>query len=352
LGQRLWLDDLTRELLQSGTLARYIRDFGISGLTSNPSTFDHAVGNTTSYDDSIRSLSAEGLTGADRFFALALEDVTRAADLFRPIFDATDGLDGWASLEVSPLLADDAAGTVRQVRDLARRGGRPNLYLKIPGTKAGLVAIEEAIAAGLPVNVTLLFSREQYLAAARAWQRGIERRIDAGLPPAVSSVASLFVSRWDKAVMDRVPADLRNRLGIAVAKLTYRAYRELVESSEWKRLEAAGVRPQRLLFASTGTKDPSVRDTLYVEALAAPDTINTIPDATLKAAADHGVIKDVLPRDGGDGERTLQAFRRAGVEPAELAETLQRDGARAFVESWNHLLGQIAARADLVSQAR
>jgi transaldolase len=350
LGQRLWLDNITRDLLVSGTLERYIRDFAITGLTSNPAIFDHAIRNTASYDEAIRDGTARGLSTEALFYDLALADVIAAAGLFRPIYDATAGVDGWASFEVSPLLADDAAATVRDTVQLHERAGLPNLFIKIPGTQAGVVAIEESIFAGVPINVTLLFSREQYLAAADAYMRGVERRIAAGLDPRVDSVASVFVSRWDVAVKNKVPPELRNRLGIAIAKRAYKAYRELLASPRWAKLAAAGARPQRLLWASTGTKDPSASDTLYIEALAAPDTINTIPDKTLLAYADHGRLRGELPADGGDAEATLAEFARAGVDQAELAERLLREGTQAFDKSWSDLMACIASKVRLVGK--
>jgi len=350
LGQRLWLDNLTRDLLVSGTLGRYVRDFAITGLTSNPAIFDHAIRNTASYDQAIRDGTARGLSTEELFFDLALGDVAAAADLFRPIHDATEGVDGWASFEVSPLLADDAAGTVRETVRLHTRVQRPNLFIKIPGTRAGIGAIEESIFAGVPINVTLLFSREQYLAAAEAYLRGVERRIAAGLNPRVDSVASLFVSRWDVAVRDTVPQTLRNRLGIAIAKRTYKAYRELLASPRWAKLAASGARPQRLLWASTGTKDPTASDTLYIEALAAPDTINTVPDKTLLAYADHGRLRGELPLDGGDAESTLAEFARAGVDEKALAERLLREGTQAFDKSWNDLMECIASKVRLLGK--
>ena len=297
LGQSLWLDNITRDLLDRGTLRSYIGELSVTGLTSNPTIFDHAIRKGDAYDDAIHRKTDEGKAGEPLFLELALEDLTRAADLFRPIHDATAGVDGWVSLEVSPLLVDDAGGTIREVARLHGRARRSNLFIKIPGTGSGLKAIEESIFAGVPVNVTLLFSREQYVAAAEAYMRGIERRIAGGLDPKVSSVASLFVSRWDVAVKDKVAGELRNRLGIAIARRTYKAYRELLASPRWQKLAGAGARPQRLLWASTGTKDPGAPDTLYVEALAAPDTINTIPDKTLLAFADHGTLDDRLEPD-------------------------------------------------------
>ena len=322
LGQNLWVDNISREMLETGTLARYIADYCVTGLTSNPTIFEHAVGQGNFYDKSITRLAKLHDSAEELFFALALEDLTTAADLFRPVFDATAGLDGWVSLEVSPLLVDNAAGTIQAATELHAAANRPNLFIKIPGTVAGVEAIEESIFAGVPVNVTLLFSSAQYLAAAEAYMRGIERRIEAGLNPDVPSVASLFVSRWDVAVQAKVAATLRNQLGIAIAMRTYKAYRDLLTSSRWVQLAAAGARPQQLLWASTGTKDPAASDTLYIEALAAADTINTIPEKTLKAFADHGTVSAVLPADGGNAEMVLQTFKREGVDIDALAARL------------------------------
>lgn len=344
IGQSLWLDNITREMLDNGTLARYVDEFSITGLTSNPTIFDAAIGNTRAYDAAIRDKMTGGSSGEALFIELALEDLRRAADLFRPAYDATGGVDGWASMEISPLLVADTAGSIAAARRVHDQGHRANLFVKIPGTPEGVPAIEESIFAGVPINVTLLFSREQYDAAANAWLRGIERRLAAGLDPRVPSVASLFVSRWDKAVADRVPPDLVNRLGIAIAGRTYRAYRELLASARWRTLAAAGARPQRLLWASTGTKDPKASETLYIEALAAPDTINTIPEKTLRAFADHGVVGKVMAEDGGDAEDVLARFRQAGIDIDALAAQLQRDGAKAFVKSWGELLSRIAAK--------
>ena len=345
LGQSLWLDNISRGLLADGTLRRYIAELSVTGLTSNPAIFDHAIRNGGAYDSAIRRKTAEGKSGEGLFFDLALEDLTQAADLFRPAHDRTDGVDGWVSLEVSPLLANDTAGTIEAAAQLHARAGRANLFIKIPGTPEGIPAIEASIHAGVPINVTLLFSADQYLAAAEAYLRGIERRLAAGLNPRVDSVASLFVSRWDVAVKDVVPRELRNRLGIAVAKRTYKAYRDLLASPRWRRLADAGARTQRLLWASTGTKDPGASDTLYVEALAAPDTINTIPDRTLIAFADHGQLSGVMPVDGGDAEDTLAAFRRAGVDDAALATQLQRQGTASFDKSWQDLLACLASKS-------
>ncbi len=351
LGQSLWLDNITREMLMDGTLRRYVDDFNVTGLTSNPTIFDRAIRDGSFYDDSIRQRTAAGQSGEDLFIDLALEDLAQAADLFGPAHAATGGVDGWVSMDVSPLLADDTAGSIREAKRLHARARRSNLFIKIPGTRAGVPAIEDAIFAGVPINVTLLFSREQYLAAANAYLRGIERRIAAGLDPKVDSAASLFVSRWDVAVKDKVPHELRNRLGIAIAKRTYKAYRELLASPRWRALEGAGARVQRLLWASTGTKDPEAPDTLYIEALAAPDTINTIPDKTLLAFADHGRLSGALPVDGGDAEHLIDEFRRRGVDDAALADQLQVEGAQAFDKAWHDLVDCIAAKSEALDSA-
>jgi transaldolase len=345
LGQSLWLDNITREILDNGTLQRYIDDFSITGLTSNPTIFDEAIGGTSAYDAGIRDAAAAGKSGETLFVELALEDLRRAADLFRPAFIASEEVDGWVSMEVSPLLAADTSGSVVAAKEIHRQADRPNLFVKIPGTPEGLGAIEEAIFAGVPINVTLLFSREQYIAAAEAYLRGVERRIEAGLDPRVGSVASLFISRWDKAVSGKLPDALRNRLGIAIGQRTYRAYRELLASARWKKLADAGARPQRLLWASTGTKDPTASDTLYVAALAAPDTINTMPEKTLQAWAAHGDFAHAMQADGADAEAVLARFAQAGIDIDALALQLQRDGAQAFVKSWKELLQRIAEKS-------
>jgi len=350
-GQSLWLDNITRDLLESGTLARYINELSVTGLTSNPTIFDHAIKNSSSYDAAIRKKVREGRSGEELFFELALEDLTRAADLFRPIWDRTRGVDGWVSLEVSPLLAHDTASTLAAAKTLQARAGRPNLLIKIPGTKEGLPAIEEAIFAGVPINVTLLFSAAQYLAAAEAFMRGIERRVAAGLPPEIESVASVFISRWDAAVKDRVPAALRNQLGIAIAKRTYKAYRTLLDSPRWQRVFNEGARPQRLLWASTGTKDPGASDVLYIRSLAAPFTVNTMPEGTLKALADHGAIGEMLPADGGDSEEVLARFAGAGIDVDALAAQLQDEGAKSFVGSWQELMSVLAAKSSALAKA-
>jgi transaldolase len=346
LGQSLWLDNITREILDDGTLRRYIEQYSITGLTSNPTIFDEAIGKTAAYDKGIRQKAEAGLSGDDLFVELALEDLRRAADLFRPEFDRTKGIDGWVSMEVSPLLANDTQGTVDAALRIYKQAGRPNLYVKIPGTPAGVPAIEAAIFAGVPVNVTLLFSREQYLTVADAYLRAIERRIAAGLDPKINSVASVFVSRWDRAVADKVPPELSNRLGIAIMQRTYRAHGELIGSQRWKDLEAKGARKQRMLWASTGTKDPKAPAGLYVEALAAPDTVDTMPEKTLLAfAAAGGKLPGVMPKDGGDAEEVLARFARAGIDVNALATQLQAEGAASFVKSWTELMQRIQEKS-------
>ena len=351
LGQSLWLDNITRDLITSGTLARYIDELSVTGLTSNPTIFDHAIKNSSAYDDAIRRAKKERKSGEQIFFDLAVDDIARAADLFRAAFERTCGVDGYASLEVSPLLVHDTARTLAEVKDLHARAGRLNVFIKIPGTVEGLPAIEEAIFAGIPINVTLLFSREHYLAAANAYLRGIERRIAAGLEPDVASVASLFVSRWDVAVAGKVPATLGNRLGIAIAQRTYKAYCDLIASARCMRTLNAGARVQRLLLASTGTTDPKASDVLYIEALAAPFTVNTMPDATLKAFADHGKVGATMPPDGGDCEAVLAKFAGAGIDIDALAAKLQDEGAEAFVKSWNDLIDVVAAKGEALATA-
>jgi transaldolase len=349
LGQSLWLDDITRDLLDSGTLAMYIEKWSVTGLTSNPTIFDHAITHSRLYDREIARLLDTGLQGEDLFFDLAIQDLRRAADLFVPIHRRTATVDGWVSLEVSPLLAYDTQGTVAAAEALRAKADKPNLFIKIPGTQQGLPAIEEAIFRGVPVNVTLLFSPEHYLAASDAYMRGLERRAEAGLPPDVRSVASLFISRWDRATAATVPDHLQNRLGIAIGEHAYGAFRNQLDSDRWHRLENLGARAQRLLFASTGTKDPKVSDLLYVGGLAAPNTVNTMPQATLKATADHGVIARSLARDGGKSAAVLAEFADAGVDIATLADKLQADGAAAFVASWQDLLQTIDAKSKVLS---
>jgi transaldolase len=351
LGQSIWLDNITRGLLNSGTLRRYIREFSVTGLTSNPTIFDHAIKNSSDYDSAIAEKMNEGKSGETLFFELALEDLNQAADMFRPIHDLTNGVDGWVSLEVSPLLAHDTSATLAAAKELHARAGCPNLFIKIPGTKEGLPAIEEAIFAGVPVNVTLLFSRDQYVAAAEAYLRGIERRIAAGLNPDVGSVASLFVSRWDVAVREKVPEALCNQLGIAIAGQVYESYRAVLNSPRWQRILNAGGRSQRLLWASTGTKDPQASDTLYVHALAAPFTVNTMPEATLIAFADHGDTGETLSTSDDDCDEVLGNFSQAGVNVDALGVQLQVEGAESFVKSWNDLLECIASKSTALKAA-
>src|SRR5215469_2573214 len=350
-GQSLWLDNITRDLLDSGTLKRYIDELSITGLTSNPTIFDHAIKNSATYDSTIITKLKKGTSAEALFFELAMEDLTRAADLFRPVHEKTNGVDGWVSLEVSPLLAYDTASTLRAAKELFARANRPNLLIKIPGTAQGLPAIEEAIFAGIPINVTLLFSREHYVAAAEAFVRGIERRIEAGLNPLVGSVASVFVSRWDTAVASKVPDALHNKLGIAIAGRIYKAYRTLLSSPRWQRIYNAGGLPQRLLWASTGTKDPSASDILYVKALAAPFTVNTMPEKTLSALATHTEIGTIIAADGGDCEEVLQKFGAAGIDAEALAAQLQEEGAKSFVQSWNDLMKVIASKTAALAAA-
>jgi transaldolase len=350
-GQSIWLDHITRGLVRSGTLARYVRELAVTGLTSNPTIFDHAIANGTEYDAAIREKTARGLAGEALFVELALEDLRQAADVLRPVHEATNGVDGWVSFEVLPTLANDTAGSLAAAKRLHAQADRPNLFIKIPGTPEGVPAIEEAVFAGVPINVTLLFSAEHYRAAAEAYLRGVERRVAAGLNPHVPSVASIFVSRWDVAVAGTVPAALEGRLGIAVAKRTYRAYRELLASDRWLRLVNFGARSQRLLFASTGTKDPELPDVLYVKALAAPHTVNTMPEKTLLALAGHGEVGAMLPADGGDADAVLGEFAAAGVDRDAVAATLQRDGAAAFLKSWQDLVACLERKRAAVAAA-
>ena len=351
LGQSLWLDNITRDLLDNGTLKRYIDEFSITGLTSNPTIFEHAISKSSSYDAEISRLAKAGVSSEDAFFELALHDLTRAADLFAAVHQRTAGIDGFVSLELSPLMAYDTQKSVAAARLLHDKGNRPNLYIKIPGTTEGVPAIEESIANGVAINVTLLFSREQYQASAEAYMRGLERRVSSGLSPDVRSVASVFLSRWDGATMDKVPGPLRNKLGIAVGQQVYKAYRDILESDRWQRLANFGARPQRLLFASTGTKDPRASDVLYINALAAPNTINTIPEKTLLAFHDHGNVTETLPRNGGNCEAVLADFRKAGIDLDKLAADLQSQGATSFDESWKKLLEAIETKGKALQSA-
>jgi transaldolase len=339
LGQSLWIDNISRETLRDGSLARLIAGFSVTGLTSNPTIFEKAMGGGDAYDDDIARMAREGRSAEDLFFALAVDDLQKAADLFAPAHEASGGVDGWVSLEVSPLLVNDTRGSIQAAASLHAQAARRNLFIKIPGTPEGIPAIEESIYRGIPINVTLLFSREQYQAAAEAYMKGIERRLNDGKSPVVESVASLFVSRWDTGAKEAVSPQYQNRLGIAVAMRTYKAYRELLASERWKKLAAAGAHPQRLLWASTGTKDPKAPETLYVEALAAPDTVDTMPDKTLEAFAERGRVGALLPEDGGDSEQTIAEIRRQGVDIEALADKLQKDGGDAFKRSWGELIG-------------
>jgi transaldolase len=350
-GQSIWLDNITRDLLLTGTLDRYVKELSVTGLTSNPTIFDKALRQGTAYDTALRVNARAGVSHEELFFQLALEDLTRAADLFRPIHERTAGVDGWVSLEVSPLLAADAKSTLVQAKELHARAKRPNLFIKIPGTPDGLPAIEEAIFAGIPINVTLLFSAKQYQAAAEAWLRGVERRLDEGLNPNIASVASVFISRWDVAIAGKVPAALENKLGIAVAQDCYKAYSQLLSSPRWRRVFNEGARPQRLLFASTGTKDPNAPDVLYVRGLVAPLTVNTMPEGTLRAFAAHGELGPQLPADGGGSAAQLDEFTASGVDLEALAIRLQQEGAASFVTSWQDLLGVIAAKSAASAKA-
>jgi transaldolase len=345
LGQSIWLDNITRELLDSGTLKRYLDDLSVTGLTSNPTIFDHAITHSKSYDSEIRRLVGTGLSGEELFFELAVQDLTRAADLFAPIHERTAGVDGWVSLEVSPLLAYDAKATVAEARALHKKANRRNLFIKIPGTKQGAPAIEDATFLGVPVNVTLLFTRDHYLAAAEAYMRGLELRVASGLSPDIPSVASLFISRWDKATMDQVPDWDRDKLGVAIGQQAYAAYRDVLESDRWQQLASCGARPQRLLFASTGTKDPKASDVLYIGALAAPNTVNTMPEETLLAFGEHGRVSGVIPRGGADCEQVLAEFGRVGIDVAQLGADLQKEGAKSFDDSWQDLLNAIEAKS-------
>jgi len=345
LGQSLWLDNITRDLLDKGTLQRYITELSVTGLTSNPTIFDHAITHSSSYDAEIRRLVGTGSSGEALFFELAVQDLSRAADLFAPIHERTATVDGWVSLEVSPLLAYDTKATVDEAKNLHKKANRRNLFIKIPGTKEGSPAIEEAIFSGVSVNVTLLFTREHYIAAADAYMRGLERRVAANLSPDVRSVASLFISRWDKATMDKVPARDRDRLGVAIGQQAYKAYRDVLASDCWQRLANYGARSQRLLFVSTAIKDPKASDVLYIGGLAAPNTVNTMPEETLLAFSEHGRVSGAIPRDGADSEQVLAEFGRVGIDVAKLGSDLQTEGAKSFVDSWQDLLKAIATKS-------
>ncbi len=350
VGQSLWLDNITRNLLSSGTLGKYVDEWAVTGLTSNPSIFNQAIGKSADYDDDIRASLKKGMSSEDLFFDLAQSDLARAAELFQPVYDRTDGVDGWVSLEVSPMLAYDTKGTIEAAKELHADANRHNLFIKIPGTPEGIPAIEEAIFSGVPVNVTLLFSREHYLAAAEAYLRGVERRIEKGLNPNVGSVASLFISRWDAAIAEKAPADLKNKLGIAIGQDCYKAYCDFLTTPRFLRARNNGARAQRLLWASTGTKDPAAPDTMYVEAFASPFTVNTMPEPTLKAFADHGKVGEVLKADGGESQATLAKFAEAGVDTKALAAKLQKEGAESFVKAWTELMGVIEGKGEALKK--
>lgn len=348
-GQSLWLDNITRPMLRDGVLKGYIDELSVTGLTSNPTIFDKAISGGDAYDEHIAEVGSHAESAEEIFFELAISDLRDATDLFSSVHRRTAGVDGYCSLEVSPKLADDTKATIEQAAYLHAKTGRDNLYVKIPGTPAGLPAIEESVFAGIPINVTLLFSREQYLAAADAYMRGIERRIEAGLDPNGHSVASIFMSRWDVAVTGKVPDELHNRLGLAVGYRAYRAYRELLDSQRMQRLMNEGARPQRLLWASTGTKDPEASDVLYIEGFASPFTVNTMPEPTLHAFADHGRVDELVPADGGDAEEVLAEFGKAGIDVEALAARLQEEGKQAFAKSWEDMLGTIESRRQVVA---
>ncbi len=341
LGQSLWIDNITRPMVSEGVLKGYIDELDVTGLTSNPTIFDKAISQGDAYDEQIEQEAPSTASTEELFFRLAVADLQDAADLFAASHARSDGIDGFVSLEVSPKLADDTAATIEQAKLLHGQAARDNVFIKIPGTAAGHEAIASTIHAGIPVNVTLLFSREHYLAAADAYMTGVERRLADGLDPAVPSVASLFVSRWDKAVSETVPDELRDKLGIAIGGRAYRAYRELLDSERWQSLANRGARPQRLLWASTGTKDPNASDVLYIEGLAAPFTVNTMPENTLVAFSEHGSVGGPLAADGGDAEDVLARFDEAGFDVGALAAGLQEEGKGSFVDSWNELLSSI-----------
>jgi transaldolase len=343
-GLSIWLDNITRKMLDNGVLQKYITELSVTGLTSNPSIFEAAIAKTSDYDAAITNISKPGITDEEVFFDLAIEDIQRAADLFLSVFEKTNGLDGFVSIEVSPLLAYDTENTLKAAKDIHQKVNRPNAFIKIPGTPEGLPAIEKAIAEGIPVNVTLLFSAEQYEAAALAWLKGVETRIGLGLNPDVRSVASVFVSRWDKAVAEKAPLALRNKLGIAVMQKTYHAYQQFLNSERVQRVMNFGAFPQRLLWASTGTKDPDASDVLYVTNLVAPYTVNTIPENTLLAFADHGETGEPMPDNTKSADQILKQFEDISVNYLQLAEQLQKEGAEAFNKSWENLIDSISTK--------
>lgn len=343
-GVSLWLDNITRKMLDNGVLQQYITEFSVTGLTSNPSIFEAAIAKTGDYDEAIRKGSNDGLSDEEVFFNLAIEDIQRAADLFLPAYKATNGLDGYVSIEVSPLLAFDAENTIKAAKAIHDKVNRPNVFIKIPGTRQGLRAIERSIAEGIPINVTLLFSAEQYEAAANAYLKGVESRIEKGLNPDIRSVASVFISRWDKAVADKTPDGLKNKLGLAVSHKIYYSYLIFLGSQRIHKAMNSGVMPQRLLWASTGTKDPNASDILYVKNLVVPYTVNTIPENTLHAFADHGDSSQLMPGNIIEAEEIISQFKDLSVDYFQLAEQLQSEGAEAFRKSWYNLLESIALK--------
>jgi transaldolase len=348
-GQSLWLDSINRAMLGSGDLARYVDQLAVTGLTSNPTILGHAMAASHDYEGSLRALLAQGVSGPqDLVYAAAFEDLGQAANLFRPAWQASGGEDGYVSVEVPPDLAYDAPATVALARHLHAMAGFPNLLVKVPGTPQGLTVLEELVDAGIGVNVTLLFSDTHYLRTAEAYMRALERRLARGEDLAVPSVASVFVSRWDKAADSLLPKPLHGRLGVAMAQKVYSSYQSLLASDRWRDLEAGGARPQRVLWASTSAKDPALPDTYYVEKLASPGTINTMPEKTLIAFADHGTVGEMLRDDYASGEETVAEVAAKGVDVDALGESLQRQGARAFSADWSALLDAIAAKASSI----
>jgi transaldolase len=346
LGQSLWLDSISRLMLRSGALARYVSELAVTGLTSNPTILGHAMAAGSDYDHSLARLVDAGVTDAqDLVYSLALEDLAEAAALFRPAWERTAGVDGYVSLEVPPDVAYDAQATIALARRLHDQAGFPNLLVKIPGTPPGLTAMEETITAGIGVNVTLLFSDTHYLRTADAYLRALERRRAAGLDLNVPSVASVFISRWDAAADPLLPPALHGRLGLAMAQKTYSSHLQLLSDKRWQTLAEAGARPQRVLWASTSTKDPDLPDSYYLGRLAAPDTIDTVPEKTLLAFADHGDPDQRLAPDYAAAERTISAIADAGVDVDILAERLQRQGAGAFGADWAALLDAMREKA-------
>jgi transaldolase len=349
-GVSIWLDSLSRELLASGGFARLVHDYGVTGATSNPTIFAKAITGSDRYDEQLRALVDAGTSAAQAlFFALALADVGRAADLLRPAYDASSGTDGFVSFECTPDLADDSEATIAQATDLWARLDRPNVMIKVPATAAGVLAIEELTGRGINVNVTLLFAIERYEEVIDAYLRGLERALADGKPIGlITSVASFFVSRVDAKADAQLPSDspLRGEIAIANAQRAYGLYRERFGDQRWRALEAAGARPQRPLWASTGTKDPAYSDVLYVERLIAPGVVNTMPEATLKAFADHGEARRTLDTDANEAERVLAQAAEQGVELSAITTQLEREGVQAFCDSYHDLLDCIESKLE------